>query len=142
MWGSGQAKSPFPSTFYNDIDWFLKSFKKETKKATKDGMLDEKEADPISWTLSKLILEWAVESRCMIIWIYSLLQWNCMARSKNIGKLAYHNFTTDNDFIKIRYNKMKADQDGEKIRDTHVYTNPINPLVYPVFALDVWLTLE
>ena len=65
-----------------------------------------------------------------------------MERSNNIGELAYHNFTTGNEFIKIRYNKTKTDQDGEKIRDKHVYVNPFNPLVCPVLALGVWLMLE
>ena len=48
LWGSGQAKCPLPSLFYDEMDKFLKSFKKETKKAAKDGLLDENEADPIS----------------------------------------------------------------------------------------------
>ena len=48
LWGSGQAKSPLPSTFYNEINWLLKLFKKEMKKDAKGGMLDEKEVDPIS----------------------------------------------------------------------------------------------
>jgi len=65
-----------------------------------------------------------------------------MARSKNIGELAYHNFTTGDDFIKIRYDKTKVDQDGEKIRDNHIYASPFNPLVCPVLVLCVWLTLE
>jgi len=56
-WGSGKAKYPLPSTFYNEIDWFLNSFKKETKKAAKHGTLDKKEEDPISWTPFKLILK-------------------------------------------------------------------------------------
>jgi len=89
----------------------------------------------------KLILKWAVESGCMLVHIYSLLQWSCMAISKEIGELAYHNFTTGDNFIKIRYNKTRADQDSENIRDKHVYAEPFNTLVCPVLAY-VWLTLE
>lgn len=65
-----------------------------------------------------------------------------MARSKNIGELAYHNFCTGDDYIKIRHDKTKADQDGEKIRDKHIYANPLNPLVCHVFALGIWFALE
>ena len=90
LWGSSQAKSPLPSSFYNEIDRFLKSFKKEAKEAAKDGILDEKEADLISWTLFKLILKWAMEAGIMLVWTFSLLQWDCMARSKNIGDFAFH----------------------------------------------------
>ena len=142
LWGSRQAKCPLPSTFYNEMDRFLRSFKKETKKAAKDGLLDEKEADPISWTLFQLILKWAIEAGSIMIWVFSLLQWNCMARSKNIGELAYHNFVVVDDCIKIRYDKTKADQDGEKIRDKHVYANTLNPLVCPILALGIWFALE
>jgi len=60
-----------------------------------------------------------------------------MAKSKDIGELEYHNFTTAADFIKICYDKTKEDQDVEKLRDKHVYANQFNPLVYPVLALGV-----
>ena len=131
-----------PSSFYDELERFLKAFKKETKVAAKDGLLDEREADPISWTLFKLILKWAIEGGCMLIWTFSLLQWNCMGRSKNIGELAYHMFTTGDDYIKIRYDKTKADQDGQKIKDKHIYANPYNPLVCPFLALGVWFSLD
>ena len=65
-----------------------------------------------------------------------------MARSKNIGELAYHNCVTDDDYIKIRYDKTKADQDGEKIRDKHIYANPLKQLACPFLATSIWLGLE
>ena len=65
-----------------------------------------------------------------------------MARSKNIGELAYHNFVTGDDYIKIRYDKTKANQDGEKIQDKHIYANPLNPLVCPFLAIGIWFALE
>ena len=71
----------------------------------------------------------------MLIWTFSLLQWNCMVRSKNIGELAYQNFTSGDDYIKIRYDKTKNDQDDEKIKDKHIYANPFNPIVCPFLAL-------
>ena len=101
LWGSKQASSPLPSSFYDELEKFLKAFKKETKVAAKEGMLDEREADPISWTLFNLIVKWAIEGECILIWTFSLLQWNCMSRSKNIGELAYHNFMTA--FFLIHY---------------------------------------
>ena len=54
--GSRKAKQPLPSLFYNDIDKFFKSFKKETKKEAKDGLLDKHEADPILWAIFDIIL--------------------------------------------------------------------------------------
>ena len=65
-----------------------------------------------------------------------------MARSINIGALAYHNFQTGDDYIKIRYDNTKSDKAGEKVRDKHVYANPFNPLCCPILALGVWFSLE
>ena len=72
-------------------------------------------------TLFQLILKWAIEEGKIVVWVYSLLQWNCMTRSKNIGELAYHNFLTGDDYIKIQYDKAKADQSGEKVKDKHIF---------------------
>ena len=65
-----------------------------------------------------------------------------MAQSINIGALAYHNFQTGDEYIKIRYNKTKSDQAGKNVRDKHVYANPFNPLCCPILALGVWFSLE
>ena len=65
-----------------------------------------------------------------------------MARSINIEALAYHNFQTGDDYIKIRYDKTKSDQADKKVRDKHVYTNPFNPICCPILALGVWFSLE
>jgi hypothetical protein len=108
----------------------------------KDGMLDEKEADPISWGLFRKILQWAIERKNIHLWAFSILQWNCMARSINIGVLALHCFRVGEDNIKVRYDKSKSDQSGEKVSDKHVYDNPFDPLVSVFLALGVWFSLE
>lgn len=68
---------------------------------------------------------------------FFLLQLICMARSKNIGSLAYHNVRTGDNCLTIIYVKTKADQAGEKIMDKHVYANPFNPLACPILALGI-----
>ena len=115
LWGSREAKQTLPYSFYNEIDKFLKSFKKETKKSAKEGFLDEHEADPISWTLFNFILQRALEKGSILIWVFSILHWNFMARLINIGALSYHNLQTGEDYIKIRYDKTKSDQVGKKV---------------------------
>ena len=142
LWGAKVAKCALPSSFYLETERFLNSFKKEAKKAAKDGMMEESEADPISWSLYKLILEWAIEEGNVYVWVFTILQWNCMARSINIGELAYHNFWMGEDSIKIRYDRTKSDQTGEKVNDKNIYGNPFNPLVCPFLALGVWFCLE
>ena len=69
-----------------------------------------------------------------------------MARSINIGVLAFHNFRVGEDCIIVRHDKSKADQTGEKVGDKkHVpvyYDNPFDPLVSVFLALGTWFSLE
>ena len=44
-----------------------------------------------------------------------------MARSINIGEMAYHNFWMGEDSIKIRYDRTKSNQTGEKVIDKNIY---------------------
>ena len=142
QWGSKQAKQPLPASFYNEIETFLKSFKKESAEKKKEGMVEDKSADPISWTLFLLFLNWALEDGDVFVWTYSLLQWNCMARSTNIAPLGLHNIVSSDDFLKFVYDKTKKDQEGEKCRDKHVYANSSNPLACTFLALGVYFALE
>jgi hypothetical protein len=140
--GSKEAKEDLPINYYTEMEQFLASFKKETVKAKKDGMLDEHEADPIPYALYRLILQWSLGSKNVLVWVFSILQWNCMARSINIGVLALHNFRVGEDSIICKYDKSKTDQAGERVSDKNIYANPLDPIVCPHLALGIWLYLE
>jgi hypothetical protein len=142
LWGAKTSNQRLPLSYYESMEKFLVAFKKETTVAKKDGMLDEQEADPITWTLFRKILQWALDRKNIFLWVFSILQWNCMARSINIGVLAFHCFRVGEDCIIVRYDKSKADQTGEKVSDKHVYDNPFDPLVSVFLALGVWFCLE
>ena len=133
LWGSSEANQPLPYSFYNEIGKFFKLFKKETKKAAKDGLLDFHEADPIWWNIFYFILQWALDKGSIFIWVFSVLQWNCMAQSINIGALAYHNFHTGDDYIKIRYDKTKSYQAG-KMLETSMCTLTLSTLFVVQFS--------
>ena len=104
--------------------------------------MDEKECDPISWSLFKLILEWALKSENVMIWVFSLLQWHCMARSVNIGILGLHNFKRLEDSIVCRYDMNKKDPTGEKVNDKHIYDNPFEGILSIYCAIGVWCSLQ
>ena len=142
LWGSKTAKSPLPRSYYEEMDRFLLSFKKETTTAKRDGMLDEQEADPISRTLFRQMLKWALADKNIFVWVFSILQWNCMARSVNIGVLGFHNFRVEEDSVVIKYDKSKNDQTGEKAHDKHLYSNVYNPLVSVNLSLGIWCALN
>jgi hypothetical protein len=75
--------------YYNDIEKFLTSYRKETVDAKKEGKLDEQEADPISWPLFKLILSWALDTSNIFVWTYSILQWNCTSILVHLGFITF-----------------------------------------------------
>ena len=98
IWGSKEADRPLPPAFYDAIDKYIKSYKKEVGGARKSREIDQQEADPISWTLFNLFVGWALEDGNVFVWVYALLQWNCMARSINISPLGLHNVNSSEDF--------------------------------------------
>jgi hypothetical protein len=142
LWGAKICHQCLPLSYYEAMEIFLLAFKKETMMEKKDGMLDEQEVDPITWSLFQKILQWALDRKNIYLWVFSILQWNCMAHSINIGVLALHCFHVGEDAIIVRYDKSKADQTGEKVSDKHVYDNPFDPLVSVFLALGVWFCLE
>jgi hypothetical protein len=60
MYGAQQALQLLPRGYYDKIEKFLNSFRKETIEAKKEGKLDKQEVDPISWSLFNLLLSWAL----------------------------------------------------------------------------------
>ena len=142
LFGAEQAGQRLPRNYFEEMDKFLISYKKETTVARKDGKLDEKECDPISWSLFKLILQWSLETEDVMVWVFSLLQWHCMARSINIGVLGFHNFRRLEDAIVCKYDSTKKDPTGEKVNDKHIYDNPFDGLLSVYCAIGVWCSLE
>jgi hypothetical protein len=142
LYGAKQASQLLPRGYYDKIERFLNLFRKETVEAKKEGKLDEQEVDPISWSLFNLLLSWALDTSDIFIWTYSLLQWNCMARSVNIGALGFHNFGDCKDHIMCCYDDSKADKTEEKCTDKHIYANPLEPKVCSFLSLGIFFSLE
>ncbi len=69
----------------------MAAYKKEHAGAKKEGIVDEREADPINGNLFTLICSWAVEEMNILIWVFSLLMWHMMALSISISSIALHN---------------------------------------------------
>ena len=89
--------------------------------------------------LFRAILLWAMKSGNVFVWVFSVLQWNCMACSVNLGPLSLHNFRVEVDSIVCCYDDSdKKDSKGELISDKHLYANPMDPLVSLFLALGVW----
>ena len=142
LFGARTVKQVLSTTYYAEMDSFLNSFKKETADARSKGNEDEKNADPISFSLYRLILTWAVEKGNIYVWVWTILQWNLMARSISIDPLALHNIGISEDHFVIRHDSTKSDKEGEKTHNKAVYCNPLDPILCPGVSLGIWLSLN
>jgi hypothetical protein len=108
------VKKTLSSSYYIEMDSFLLSFKKETADARSKGNVDEKSANPISYSLFHLILIWAIDQGYIFLWVWTILQWNLMARSISVDPLALHNFSVSEDHFAIQHNLTKANKEDER----------------------------
>lgn len=78
LFGARTVKQSLPSSYYSEMDSFLSSFKKEEAKAKSEGNVDERSADPITFSLFRKILTWALESGNIFVWPgqYQLTHWH------------------------------------------------------------------
>ena len=142
LYGAEQANEQLPHIFYVEMDKWMRSYWKEAAKAKSEGHLEEQEADPVSFTLFCLWMQWAVYDKNPFVWVFGLLQWSFMARSISISTLAFHNFRLGEDNIIGHYDKHKACQSGESVHDKHVFANPYDAVLDVFLALAVWFALD
>ena len=142
-WGSDTADEPLPYTYYQEMDRFKASFKKEHNVAKTSGLVKESEADAISSTLYEMMCSWAIEKNNIFVWVYTLLQWNLIAHSINVDPLGFHNFKREQiDLIKVIYYKSKTVQSGESFTTKNIFANPKNPTVCCFLGLTVWVCVS
>ena len=80
LWGAKVQNELLPSSFYTQIERYLNSFKKEVAVARRDGIVEDKAADPITVPLYHLFLKWALEENNSLVWFWTVAQWSCIAR--------------------------------------------------------------
>ena len=67
VWGSKMTGKFLPIQLYESTDSFLNGYKKEYAKAKKEGKVEDSAADPIMFSLYKLILEWAIDNNNIMV---------------------------------------------------------------------------
>jgi hypothetical protein len=120
----------------------LSGYKKEHTSKKQQGLTAEHEADPIPFSLYSKICNWALSEGNIYAWCWTILQWNCVARSSSIDPLGFHNFSLGaSDSIKVLYDKSKADNKGNYVTPKNLYANPLDPKICPFLSLGVYCTL-
>ena len=143
-WGAQIAGEVLPTEFHVQFESFITSYKKEYSEAKKEGKVDEKAADPINAGLLTLILQWAVASLNIFVWVYALLMWHLMARSISISSLGLHNIKlgSGGDSIAFKFDNSKTDQSGEFVQEKNCYANPKQAVLCLYLALGCWISIK
>lgn len=124
LWASRVQGEGLPEEFYVQMEEYLASYKRVHVQAKKKGETEDKAADPITFVLYALILGWAIQCNNIYVWVWTLMQWNCMARAISIDDIGFHNFTLGLDSLRCKYDDSKADKEGEKLSEKNMYANP------------------
>ena len=104
LFGAHRARVALPEIYEMEMKKaFLDSVKKEKTKAKKRGEVEEKEADPISFELYRLIYKYAIEAGNIFVWAFTVMQWSCMARSISIDDLTFAQVSLDINSMVIEY---------------------------------------
>jgi hypothetical protein len=114
LFGKEKAGVALTPSYQLEMKKFLASFKKDTKQAKVMGDLDKENAEPILWALFVQICHLALLHGNVFVWVFSVLQWNCLGQSVSIDPLGFHNLRPGPDSIVVEYDSSKADQEGAK----------------------------
>ena len=137
--GAEKAGQCLPDSHVREMKKFLGSFEKETRKAkTKMNWMNR---SPIlfNFQLCQLICEWSILSCNLFLWLCTVTQWNCIARSMNVDNLGFHNLSPGTDSVKITCDSSKADKKGKNVTPKNIHANPFDPRVSWHLAIGCWL---
>ena len=114
---------------------YLQSIQKQNQQQKKSGNIDSHESDPILLPFYIYICKWCVEKGYMLLWAFTVCQWNNMSRSINIDGLTWNMFHSGTDSIILKYYDTKTDPKGEKCTPKNCYANPFNYFICICTAL-------
>ncbi len=118
--------------------------KKEKANTRSNDNDEEKEADAIPWTLFEAMCRWALTLSNVMIWSFTIVQWNIMGRSINVNTLGFHNLNCSggNDSIVIKYETNKKDAADKHMSPKNCCANPKNPTVCMLLTLVCYLCVN
>jgi hypothetical protein len=141
LFGSKRAEVPLSPRYNTIMKTFIDSLKKENQKKRKLGQVAESESDAITFPLYTQICKWAVNLGWIFLWAFTVMQWNCMARSINIDNLCFNCFSVGKDSLVVKFWDSKKDKKGEKTSPKNLYSNPFNYLICVTTALGCYLSI-
>ena len=142
LFGAKRARCSLPAQYDTEMEPFMNSLKKENQSKRKLGQVTEKEADPISFPLYRHICNTALTEGDIFVWCFTVMQWNCIARSINIGNLRFNCLSVGQDSCIVKYWDTKKDKTGDKTCPKNCYANPNDPNVCFFTSLGCYLAMN
>jgi len=93
----------------------------------------------LSWDEYEAICKQFYESGNVKAHCILTLAWNLCSRIDNVLRLRVDDLSFSKDYLGVRISKTKTDPTGQNARTIHVYANPLNHVVCPLFALGMYL---
>jgi hypothetical protein len=134
----------YPAGFEDRLSNLMRGFTRVlTQRDQDDGAGDISEGkDAMSVDLYFAICRWFLEKGTMEgVWCHCfiVLTWNLMCRVNNTTRICVNHMTWYQDCLRIHFKQQKGDQLGLTARyPRHLYANPGNPMVSPIFALGLY----
>jgi hypothetical protein len=134
-----------PEEFNKELTPLFRGFLRIIAQDDGEGGVNVKEGkEPMSIELYRLLcsifLDMGTDEG---IWAYCflVLTWNLMCRGNNTTRICWNQiFWISSDSLEIHFAHHKGDQLGEKRKyPRHIYANPLDYLVCPIFALSLYL---
>lgn len=135
----------FPKSFEQELGNLMKGFYRIIANERQEGLGEVREGkDPMTYELYRLVCQWFIDLGTDDgIWahLFLVLTWNLMCRVNNTGKLCFCHLEWADDSLRIFFANTKSDQAGSQAKyPRHLYANPEDSVVCPIFALAMYLT--
>jgi hypothetical protein len=142
LFGAVEQGTVLSPTYYITVENFLKSFKKQNVQAKREGLTDEKDADPMPFALYVRCAQWAIQAGDIFCWTFLIISWHCLGRTSSVDILGLHNLNLGVDSIILKYDDSKMDGAGEKVSPKNCYANPYDPRICLFLSLGIWIMLH
>jgi hypothetical protein len=133
----------YPDGFEDRLSNLMRGFARVlTQRAQDDGEDISEGKDAMSVDLYYALCRWFLEKGTLEgIWCHCflVLTWNLMCRVNNTTRICLNHVAWYQDCLRIHFRQQKGDQLGLTARyPRHLYANPGNCLVSPLFALGLY----
>ena len=144
IWGAKTAnpEKPLKAKFWNTINTFHIACQKEVAEMKKEGQAADKATDPISISLHKKLLKWALKENNIMVWHWMQQQLNLMARSASVDPLKRTNFKLGMDSFVVKCNDSKTDKQAEQLSEKNICASPHNWTMCCWTGLEICMSLR